>query len=167
MLGSFFTLLFTFVLYIPRKVLSFGQFCEAFTEGFKAMVPAILILTLAWTLSGVCREEYLNIGGFVSSVVKAESTIGMFMPAVFFLIALGSAFATRYLLGHVQHPDPDRYCGIRRCTVHHADHDRGSLPVRCGLRRPHLADFGYDHPRIRRLRSATTLITFPRRCLTR
>ena len=52
-LGSFFTLLFTFVLYIPRKVLSFGQFCEAFTEGFKAMVPAILILTLAWTLSGV------------------------------------------------------------------------------------------------------------------
>ena len=55
-LGSFFTLLFTFVLYIPRKVLSFGQFCEAFTEGFKAMVPAILILTLAWTLSGVCRE---------------------------------------------------------------------------------------------------------------
>ena len=93
-LGSFFTLLFTFVLYIPRKVLSFGQFCEAFTEGFKAMVPAILILTLAWTLSGVCREEYLNIGGFVSSVVKAESTIGMFMPAVFFLIALGLAFAT-------------------------------------------------------------------------
>ena len=79
---------------IPRKVLSFGQFCEAFTEGFKAMVPAILILTLAWTLSGVCREEYLNIGGFVSSVVKAESTIGMFMPAVFFLIALGLAFAT-------------------------------------------------------------------------
>lgn len=148
-LGSFFTLLFTFVLYIPRKVLSFGQFCEAFTEGFKAMVPAILILTLAWTLSGVCREEYLNIGGFVSSVVKAESTIGMFMPAVFFLIALGLAFATRYLLGHVQHPDPDRYCGIRRCTVHHADHDRGSLPVRCGLRRPHFADFGYDHPRIR------------------
>ena len=63
-------------------------------EGFKAMVPAILILTLAWTLSGVCREEYLNIGGFVSSVVKAESTIGMFMPAVFFLIALGLAFAT-------------------------------------------------------------------------
>ena len=74
-LGSFFTLLFTFVLYIPRKVLSFGQFCEAFTEGFKAMVPAILILTMAWTL-------------------KAESTIGMFMPAVFFLIALGLAFAT-------------------------------------------------------------------------
>ena len=148
-LGSFFTLLFTFVLYIPRKVLSFGQFCEAFTEGFKAMVPAILILTLAWTLSGVCREEYLNIGGFVSSVVKAESTIGMFMPGGILPHRARSGLCHRYLLGHVQHPDPDRYCGIRRCTVHHADHDRGSLPVRCGLRRPHFADFGYDHPRIR------------------
>ena len=62
-LGSFFTLVFTFLLYL-------GQFCEAFTEGFKAMVPAIMILTLAWTLSGVCSEDYLNIGGFVSSLVN-------------------------------------------------------------------------------------------------
>ena len=55
-LGSFFTLIFTFLLYIPRKILTFSQFCEAFTEGFKAMVPAIMILTLAWTLSGVCSR---------------------------------------------------------------------------------------------------------------
>ena len=93
-LGSFFTLVFTFLLYLPRKILTFGQFCEAFTEGFKAMVPAILILTLAWTLSGVCSEEYLNIGGFVSSVVDGQSMVGMFMPAIFFLISLGLAFAT-------------------------------------------------------------------------
>ncbi len=93
-LGSFFTLVFTFLLYIPRKVLSFGQFCEAFTEGFKSMVPAILILTLAWTLSGVCSADYLNIGGFVSSIVSADSVISMLMPAIFFLIALGLAFAT-------------------------------------------------------------------------
>ena len=58
------------------------------------MVPAILILTLAWTLSGVCSEEYLNIGGFVSSLVNGESMIAMLMPAIFFLIALGLAFAT-------------------------------------------------------------------------
>ena len=93
-LGSFFTLIFTFILYIPRKVLTFGQFCEAFTEGFKSMVPAILILTLAWTLSGVCSEDYLNIGGFVSSVVNGNSMVSMLMPAIFFLIALGLAFAT-------------------------------------------------------------------------
>lgn len=93
-LGSFFTLVFTFILYIPRKVLSFGQFCEAFTEGFRSMVPAILILTLAWTLSGVCSEEYLNIGGYVSSVVGENTMMTMLMPAIFFLIALGLAFAT-------------------------------------------------------------------------
>nr|WP_297174565.1 Na+/H+ antiporter NhaC family protein [uncultured Agathobaculum sp.] len=93
-LGSFFTLIFTFLLYLPRKILTFGQFCESFTEGFKAMVPAILILTLAWTLSGVCAEEYLNIGGFVSSLVNGESIIAMLMPALFFLISLGLAFAT-------------------------------------------------------------------------
>ena len=58
------------------------------------MVPAILILTLAWTLSGVCSADYLNIGGFVSSIVSADSVISMLMPAIFFLIALGLAFAT-------------------------------------------------------------------------
>ncbi len=93
-LGSFFTLVFTFILYIPRKILTFVQFCEAFTEGFKNMVPAILILTLAWTLSGVCSEDYLNIGGFVSQVVGENSMITMLMPAIFFVIALGLAFAT-------------------------------------------------------------------------
>ena len=93
-LGSFFTLIFTFLLYIPRKILTFSQFCEAFTEGFKAMVPAIMILTLAWTLSGVCSEDYLNIGGYVSSIVNGDSMVSVLMPAIFFLIALGLAFAT-------------------------------------------------------------------------
>ena len=58
------------------------------------MVPAIMILTLAWTLSGVCSEDYLNIGGYVSSVVNGNSMVAMLMPAIFFLIALGLAFAT-------------------------------------------------------------------------
>ena len=93
-LGSFTTLIFTFLLYIPRKILSFGQFCESFTEGFKAMVPAIMILTLAWTLSGVCSGDYLNIGGYVQSVVGGDSVVHMLMPAIFFLVALGLAFAT-------------------------------------------------------------------------
>ena len=70
------------------------RFCEAFTEGFKAMVPAIMILTLAWTLSGVCSEDYLNIGGYVSSIVNGDSMVSVLMPAIFFLIALGLAFAT-------------------------------------------------------------------------
>ena len=93
-LGSFFALIFTFILYIPRNILTFNQFCESFTAGFKAMVPAILILTLAWTLSGVCSGDYLDIGGFVSSVVQNNTTVTMLMPAIFFLIALGLDFAT-------------------------------------------------------------------------
>lgn len=93
-LGSFFTLIFTFLLYIPRKVLRFEDFCASFVEGFKAMTPAIMILCLAWTLSGICSNEYLNIGGFVSSIINVDSAIGAILPVLFFLISLGLAFAT-------------------------------------------------------------------------
>lgn len=93
-LGSFAALVFTFLMYIPRKILTFAQFCESFVAGFKAMVPAIFILTLAWTLSGICSEDYMNLRGFVASIVNADSTLGLLMPAIFFLIALGLAFAT-------------------------------------------------------------------------
>ena len=54
-LGSFAALIFTFLMYIPRGILTFQQFCESFTEGFKAMVPAIFILTLARMVSSRCR----------------------------------------------------------------------------------------------------------------
>ena len=93
-IGSFIALVFIFVLYIPRKVLRFDKFCECFNQGFRAMTPAIFILCLAWTLSGVCGEEYLNIGGYVGSVVSNNTTVAMFMPAVFFLVAISLAFAT-------------------------------------------------------------------------
>ena len=55
---------------------------------------AIFILTLAWTLSGICSEDYMNLRGFVASIVNAESALSLLMPAIFFLIALGLAFAT-------------------------------------------------------------------------
>lgn len=93
-LGSFAALIFTFLMYVPRGILTFQQFCESFTEGFKAMVPAIFILTLAWTLSGICSENYLDLRGFVAGFVNPESAVGLLMPAIFFLIALGLSFAT-------------------------------------------------------------------------
>ena len=92
--GSFFTLIFVFILYIPRRVISFTEFTNSLVEGFKAMVPAILILTFAWTLSGVCSEEYLNAGGFVKALVSGNQMETGIFPGVFFLIALGLAFAT-------------------------------------------------------------------------
>lgn len=93
-LGSFFTLIVTFILYLPRKVLGFKQFCDSFTQGAKAMVPAVMILSLAWTLSGICSEDYLNIGGFVGSVVGANTTVIALLPCIFFVVAMGLAFAT-------------------------------------------------------------------------
>ncbi|EEG28997.1 Na+/H+ antiporter family protein [[Clostridium] methylpentosum DSM 5476] len=92
--GSFFTILFVFVLYIPRRVITFHQFSESITEGFQAMVPAILILTLAWTLSGVCGADYLNAGGFVSQLVDGSALAQSILPAVFFLVSAFLAFAT-------------------------------------------------------------------------
>lgn len=93
-IGCFITLVFTFVLYIPRRIIRFEQFCESFTQGFKAMTSAILILCLAWTLSGICSAEYLNIGGYVSKLVEASTVIDMLLPFLFFVIALGLSFAT-------------------------------------------------------------------------
>lgn len=93
-LGSFFALVVTFILYIPRKVITYKEFTDSVIEGFRAMVPAVAILALAWTLSGVCSADFLDAGGYVKGVVEAYSIPLNIMPAVFFLVALGLAFAT-------------------------------------------------------------------------
>lgn len=93
-MGSFITLFFTFCFYIPRKIISFKEFCECFVTGFKAMTSAVMILCLAWTLSGICSGDYLDIGGFVSAVINNNAMIGMLLPMIFFLVALGLGFAT-------------------------------------------------------------------------
>lgn len=92
-LGSFIALIITFVFYIPRKVITIKQFTESFSEGFKQMVPAILILTFAWTLSGVTN----NLGAkvFVAEFVRVNAGgLSNFLPAIVFVIAIGLAFAT-------------------------------------------------------------------------
>ena len=92
-LGSFIALMFTFVLYIPRKVITLKQFTESLADGFKLMVSAMLILTFAWTLSGVTN----NLGAkvFVAEFVRV-SAAGManLLPAIVFIIAVFLAFAT-------------------------------------------------------------------------
>ncbi len=93
-LASFFTLLFTFLLYVPRKIINFAQFCESIGEGFKAMVPSIIILCLAWTLSGICSKDYLNLQGFVGNHINDFTGLVHLLPVLFFLIALGLAFST-------------------------------------------------------------------------
>lgn len=91
--GSFIALVITFFIYIPRKVITFKAFAESFVDGFKAMVPAILILTFAWTLGGMTSK--LGADVFVANFVQ-DSAEGLtsFLPAIIFLIAGGLAFAT-------------------------------------------------------------------------
>lgn len=80
------------VLYLPRKVITFKEFMNSLAEGCKLMVPAILILTFAWTLKGM--GDNLGIGEFVSGTVGANATASIFIPAVMFGIALFLAFST-------------------------------------------------------------------------
>lgn len=92
-LGSFVAVTFTFFFYLLRKKLSFSELTGTFTEGFKAMVPAILILTFAWTLSGITQE--LGAKVFVAEFVRNNAAgLSWMLPAIIFLIATGLAFAT-------------------------------------------------------------------------
>lgn len=93
-MGGFISLIFIFLLYLPRGVVKFSEFCECFAQGFKAMVPAVFILCLAWTLSGVCGTDYLNLGGYVGLIVHDNAAVAVFLPVIFFLVAIGLAFAT-------------------------------------------------------------------------
>ncbi len=93
-LGAFFTLIFIALLYLPRGVIRFSEMCGSISAGVKAMVPAIIILSLAWSLSGICGEDYLNIGGFVGGVVGGSALVGALLPAIFFAVGAGLSFST-------------------------------------------------------------------------
>ncbi len=92
-LGSLIALIFTFFWFLLRRVLTFRQFAESLPEGFRQMVPAILILSFAWTLSGFCRDA-LGAGEFVGNLVAGNAAASLLMPAIMFLIAMGLSFAT-------------------------------------------------------------------------
>lgn len=93
-MGAAYTVLFLAILYLPRKIVTPKQYLDGLVKGFINMVPASLILTFAWTLSGVCGADYLNAGGFVAHIVETYHMNLHFMPAVFFVVALLLAFST-------------------------------------------------------------------------
>ena len=91
--GSFFGLLITIVFYMVRRILTFKDCMGCLPDGFKAMVPAILILTMAWSLKGM--TDSLGAAEYVAALVES-SAAGMmnFLPAIIFVIACLLAFAT-------------------------------------------------------------------------
>ena len=93
MFGSAFGLLFALIYYTVRRSMSFKEMMSCVPEGFKAMVPAILILTFAWSLKSM--TDSLGAKYFVRDFVynNAES-LQNFLPAIVFLIGCGLAFAT-------------------------------------------------------------------------
>ena len=92
-IGSFGAFIFTVCFYMSRRVLRFNHCMACLPDGFKAMVPAILILALAWTLKGT--TDALGAKEFVAGLVKGGASGFMnFMPAIIFVIAAFLAFAT-------------------------------------------------------------------------
>ncbi len=92
-LGSGIALVFTFIYYMLRRVVSFKDFMGCFPEGFKAMVPAMLILTLAWALGSTTKYN-LGSTDFVQNLLANADTLKNFLPVILFMIACFIAFST-------------------------------------------------------------------------
>lgn len=92
-LGSFAALVITVILFVARRVLSFKDCMGCIPDGFKAMVPAILILTLAWTLKAM--TDSLGAAEYVAGLVDGSAAaLKSFLPSIIFIIAAFLAFAT-------------------------------------------------------------------------
>lgn len=91
--GSFFAFVITIVLYLVRRVLKFDECMACLPDGFKAMVPAILILVFAWTLKSM--TDSLGAAEYVAGIVagSAEGMVNL-LPAIIFLVGCFLAFAT-------------------------------------------------------------------------
>ena len=91
--GASIAIIFTIIYYLIRRVLSFKSIMESLPEGFKAMVPAIMILACAWTLKAM--TDSLGAKIFISQLIEGSAgTFQSFLPAIIFVIAVGLSFAT-------------------------------------------------------------------------
>ena len=91
--GSVFGILITLVLYLVRRVLTFTEFMACIPDGFKAMVPPILVLIFAWTLNSMTGS--LGAADYVAGIIQNNAAgFAWALPAIIFAIAVGLAFAT-------------------------------------------------------------------------
>lgn len=91
-LGGFAALVVTFIIFIPRKLVTFNEFMGGIGEGIKSMVPAYIILTLAWTIGSLC-QNYLNTGVYVGHLVEVSHLPLQLIPAIVFLVSAGLSFS--------------------------------------------------------------------------
>ncbi len=91
--GAFVAIILTVIFYLLRRVLSFKSIMESLPEGFKAMVPAIMILACAWTLKAM--TDSLGAKIFISQLIEGSAAgFQALLPAIIFIIAVGLSFAT-------------------------------------------------------------------------
>lgn len=96
-IGSTFSLIVIAAYYMIDKVMSFKDVTDSFVQGFKAMVPAIFILTFAWSISSImgAKGGNLDAQAFVqNNMEKIPEAISMLFPAIFFILACAIAFST-------------------------------------------------------------------------
>ena len=93
-LGSIIAIVFTFVYYWCRGLIGFEKSFESIPNGFIQMISPILILCFAWTLCGLCRDDGLQVGAFVESVMANTGNLAKFLPSVIFIVACFIGFAT-------------------------------------------------------------------------
>ena len=93
-LGSIVALVFTFIYYWLRGLIGFEKSFESVPNGFIQMVAPCLILTFAWTLCYLCRDDGLQVGTFVREMMANTGSLASFLPAVIFIIACFIGFAT-------------------------------------------------------------------------
>ena len=91
-LGSIAALMVIVIYFMCRRVLTFNQCMDSIPAGFKQMVPAILILTFAWTLKTM--TGLLEAGPYVSGLVESATAVRILLPLILFAVAIGLSFAT-------------------------------------------------------------------------
>ena len=92
-MASMLSLIVAFLLFVPRGLLKFREFFQGIISGIQTMVPACVILTLAWTISGVCRD-LLATGDYVAGVVATSNMPVVLIPAIMFGVSAMLSFAT-------------------------------------------------------------------------
>jgi len=92
-LASFGALAVAFALFVPRGVLTLGQFVEGAVEGIKTMLPCVIVLVLAWAMGGLCRE-LLQTPQYISAMIGDGGGMTFALPLVFFCLAGFLSFST-------------------------------------------------------------------------
>ena len=92
-LAAFGAVLFSFLLFVPRRLISLKDYSGICVLGMKTMIPAVVMLTLAWTISGICGD-LLKTGEYLSGCVIRYHFPLWCLPAFFFVFSAFLSFAT-------------------------------------------------------------------------